>query len=66
MSDSRGGSEDEEITEQLIALGYIDPGAGSSMWQIVLAGFFRMSDGLRSGIRKIFGTRKTRGEEETD
>jgi hypothetical protein len=41
----------DEVHEQLKALGYIDPGAGSSIWQLVLARWFR----LTSGIRKLFG-----------
>ncbi len=47
MSDT----EKDEVMEQLKALGYIDPGAGSSMWQIILAGFFRMS----ARIKSLFG-----------
>lgn len=48
----------EEIEEQLKALGYIDPGAGSSVWQVMLAGFFKFS----AKVKKLFG--KTEPEDE--
>ena len=45
----------EEVEEQLKALGYIDPGAGSSMWQVMLAGFFKFS----ARIKALFGGKRT-------
>ena len=55
MSNSHDGSSQDEVMQQLKALGYIDPGAGSSMLQIVLGGFFRFSGAVKSFFRKIFG-----------
>ena len=40
--------------EQLQALGYIDPGAGSSMTQLFLGGFFKISRAMKSFFRKLF------------
>lgn len=53
---------EEEVMEQLIALGYIDPGAGSSMWQIILAKVFK----IKSAMRKLFGRKKIEEEEEEE
>ena len=55
-------SREDEVMEHLGALGYIDPGAGSSMWQIILARFFRITEAIKSGIRKFFGARETKEE----
>lgn len=52
-------NEEDEVMQQLDALGYIDPGAGSSMWQIILAGFFRMSARASSVFKKLFTTRNS-------
>lgn len=41
-----------EVMEQLKALGYVDPGAGSSMWQMMLAGFLKTSARIRSVFKK--------------
>lgn len=46
--------------EQLRALGYVDPGAGSSMWQIMLAGFF----GVSARIKKFFLRRNSKDQED--
>jgi len=51
MPQDQQDSSRDEIVEQLKALGYVDPGAGSSMWQMMLGGFFRFTGGLR----KLFG-----------
>jgi len=59
MSDGNRNDERGAVEEQLKALGYIDPGAGSSMWQLVLAGFFKMT----AGFRKLFGGSRTDEED---
>jgi hypothetical protein len=51
MSGAERNDERGAVAEQLKALGYIDPGAGSSLWQLVLARIFRMT----AGFRKLFG-----------
>ena len=56
MSEER----EHEVIEHLAALGYIDPGAGSSVWQSILARFLNMT----SGIRKLFGGQPAREDEE--
>jgi hypothetical protein len=48
-----------EVEEQLKALGYIDPGAGSSIWQMILARWFR----LAAGLRKLLGRPRKEDEE---
>ena len=58
MQSENGDEERDEITEQLKALGYIDPGAGSSLWQVVLAGFLK----FWGRITSLFG--KKRQEED--
>jgi hypothetical protein len=52
-------SSRDEVVEQLKALGYIDPGAGSSLWQVALARLFAITGGLR----KFFGRSRTEEEE---
>ncbi len=52
--DSRG-----EVEEQLKSLGYIDPGAGSSMWQGGLAGFLR----TWTRITSVFGAKAPEEED---
>jgi len=51
MKDS---SEENEVMQQLGAMGYLDPGAGSSTWQIILAGFFGISARIRAVLKKLF------------
>jgi len=52
MSQPRDDRENE-VMEQLQALGYIDPGAGSSMFQLLLGGFFKISRLFKSFFRKF-------------
>lgn len=59
MADTQDESE-QEVMEQLKALGYIDPGAGSSMWQVALAGFF----GFMARIKSIFKKSSSSEEDE--
>ncbi|MDO8516293.1 MAG: hypothetical protein Q7S28_03520 [bacterium] len=49
---------DEGVGEQLEALGYIDPGAGSSVFQLILAKFFK----LKLAIGKLFGAKESSDE----
>ncbi len=44
--------QESEVMEHLTALGYIDPGAGSSMWQLVLAGLLNIWMRITSIFRK--------------
>lgn len=55
---------EEEVMEQLVALGYIDPGSGSSLWQMVLAKVFTMGDSIKTGLKKVFGIREAKREED--
>ncbi|MEK7062569.1 MAG: hypothetical protein AAB946_00885 [Patescibacteria group bacterium] len=64
MSNQENQSSKDETLEQLKALGYIDPGAGSSMWQIVLAGFFAVSSKIKNLFKKIFSSRNPENLEE--
>lgn len=47
--------ESGEVMGQLEALGYVDPGAGSSMWQIILAGYFGVSRRIKSALKPFLG-----------
>ena len=52
-------NEQQEVMEQLKALGYIDPGAGSSMWQVMLASLLRFS----ARVRGLFGKNSEQDED---
>lgn len=56
---SRGEDREDGVMEQLEALGYIDPGAGSSAFQLMLGGFFKASRAVKSVLRRAlrFGRR---------
>ena len=52
----KNNEREEGVMEQLEALGYIDPGAGSSAFQLLLASFFRASRIVKSFLRKVLGS----------
>lgn len=57
------GSSRDEAMEQLKALGYINPGAGSSMFQIILARFLKISARFRSMLKKLSGASRDNEQE---
>ena len=60
MPANDNNSGQQEVMDQLKALGYIDPGAGSSVWQSVLAGFFSIT----SRLRRMFGKKDSEDDED--
>lgn len=54
---SNEDSSRDEVMEQLKALGYIDSGAGSSIWQGVLAKIFGIKNKVKSFFKKRTGSR---------
>jgi len=64
MSNSNENSSHDEVMEQLKALGYIDPGAGSSIWQAVLARIFGLKNKIKSVFKKSSSTRSIEDRED--
>ena len=54
MSDQDNFDSENETLAQLKALGYIDPGAGSSIWQVILASLLKISSKFKLLFDKVF------------